>query len=64
MEKHYVCTGGCNGVSPVPGVCGAESCAKHNHDLVECMCTDGMHKDFKTCENCAKICKDDCQAQE
>lgn len=64
MEKHYICTGGCKGVSNNPGVCQAETCIDHNHDLKECMCTDGMHNDFKVCENCAKVCKNDCQAQE
>ena len=43
MSKHYVCTGGCGGVSQVPGVCQAPDCSKHNHQLVECNCTDGKH---------------------
>ncbi len=46
MEKHYICLGGCKGVSPVPGVCGASDCASHNHELVACICTDGMHNNF------------------
>lgn len=46
-EKHYICLGGCRGVSKVPGVCGAPDCALHNHDLVECICIDGLHNDFK-----------------
>lgn len=62
MEKHYVCTGGCKGVSTNPGVCGAENCASHNHDLVECMCADSMHNDFKACEHCGKVCGGTCQA--
>lgn len=61
MDKHYVCTGGCKGVSPSVGTCQAEDCAKHNQDLVECMCTDSMHYDFKPCEKCGKVCGGTCQ---
>ena len=35
------------GVSQTPGVCQAPNCAKHNHELVECNCTDGLHNGFK-----------------
>jgi hypothetical protein len=42
-ETHYICTGGCHGVAPVPGSCGAESCEKHGEPLVACHCTDGKH---------------------
>ncbi len=41
--KHYVCTGGCEGVSEKPGVCQAPGCVKHEHPLIECNCTDGVH---------------------
>ncbi len=47
LEKHYICLGGCRGVSKVPGVCQAPDCASHDHKLVECKCTDGLHNDFK-----------------
>ena len=40
---HYICTGGCQGVSQTPGTCQAESCEKHNHQLVECDCQDSQH---------------------
>lgn len=50
MEKHYICLGGCKGVSPVPGTCQAEDCANHQHELVECNCTDGMHNNFQAAE--------------
>lgn len=40
---HYVCTGGCGGVSETVGACQTEGCAKHNQPLVECNCTDGQH---------------------
>ena len=42
--NHYVCTGGCNGVSEDPNAeCGAEDCAKCKHQLVACNCADGEH---------------------
>ncbi len=47
QEKHYICLGGCRGVSKVPGVCQALDCENHKHELVECNCTDGLHNDFK-----------------
>lgn len=43
MNKHYICTGGCKGVSDKPGVCQTEGCPKHKHQLKECDCTDGKH---------------------
>jgi len=46
-EVHYVCLGGCEGVSEVPGVCQAPECANHDHELVVCDCTDGLHNGFK-----------------
>ncbi len=61
MEKHYVCTGGCRGVSNTPGVCQAETCASHGHDLVECMCKDGMHNNFTPCSHCGQMCGGTCQ---
>lgn len=45
-QKHYVCLGGCKGVSEWPGVCQAPDCANHQHELVECDCTDGQHHNF------------------
>lgn len=41
--EHYVCTGGCQGVSDVAGVCQAQSCAHVNQPLQACDCTDGAH---------------------
>lgn len=40
---HYICTGGCGGVSNRPGVCQAKSCPNYGHQLKECDCTDGKH---------------------
>ena len=40
---HYVCTGGCGGVSETPGTCQTEGCPKHEHPLAECNCGDGQH---------------------
>jgi methionine--tRNA ligase beta chain len=47
QEKHYTCLGGCKGVSKNTGVCQAADCADHNHDLVECNCTDDKHFRFQ-----------------
>lgn len=44
---HYICLGGCRGVSEHPGVCQAPDCDNHNHELVPCDCTDDLHHDFK-----------------
>lgn len=33
--SRYVCTGGCGGVSDVPGVCQATTCAKHGQPLTK-----------------------------
>ena len=41
--KHYICTGGCEGVSEKPGVCQDETCPKHDRPLTECDCADGGH---------------------
>lgn len=41
--KHYVCPGGCQGVSETEGVCQAETCPKHGKPLEECECEDGEH---------------------
>lgn len=46
QEEHFVCLGGCKGVSKKPGVCQAPDCVNHNHELVKCDCTDKLHKDF------------------
>jgi hypothetical protein len=40
---HYICDGGCEGVSEVPCNCGAETCTKHGLPLRECSCEDGKH---------------------
>ena len=61
--KHYICTGGCKGVSQNEGVCQSEGCSKHNHQLVECNCTDGMHYDFKACVHCEKLCEGKCDVE-
>lgn len=42
-RQHYICTGGCGGVSDKPGVCQAKDCSKHNHALEPCDCKDGKH---------------------
>lgn len=40
---HYICTGGCKGVSEEQKNCGAEDCSKHDQPLTACDCTDGKH---------------------
>lgn len=40
---HYICTGGCGGVSEVSGVCRSEICPLHGKPLVSCDCIDGKH---------------------
>ena len=40
---HYICTGGCGGVSEVAKTCGAETCPKHGVPLTPCDCADGEH---------------------
>lgn len=47
MEQHYICTGGCGGVSDKPGVCQTEGCADYQKPLRECHCEDGLHEQVK-----------------
>lgn len=46
-EKHYVCLGGCKGVSRIPGTCSDPRCPYHSKELTECDCEDGSHNDFQ-----------------
>ena len=64
MKKHYICLGGCRGVSENPGVCQTAGCEHFGHELVECPCTDGLHNDFKACVNCGTICNGSCSVAE
>ena len=41
--EHYVCTGGCKGVSGKPGVCQEKTCPKYGKPLDRCECADGLH---------------------
>ncbi|MBP7805022.1 MAG: hypothetical protein KA052_02220 [Candidatus Pacebacteria bacterium] len=60
MDTHYVCNGGCNGVSETPGVCGAETCAKAGMPLTPCTCEDHKHDGVMTaCQHCGSLCKAD-----
>lgn len=43
--KHYVCIGGCGGVSDKEGVCEMPTCGNHKKPFVECSCTNGMHNE-------------------
>lgn len=40
---HFICTGGCEGVSEKPGTCQAEDCEKHEQPLTECDCKEAKH---------------------
>jgi len=48
MDSHYVCTGGCGGLSNTPGTCQAETCPKHDQPLTECHCEDTQHTEVMT----------------
>ena len=45
METHYVCTGGCGGVSGTPGNCHTGGCPDYGKPLKECHCENGMHSE-------------------
>ena len=47
MGIHYICKGGCGGVSEIPGACQAADCADYQKPLGECGCTDGLHGQIK-----------------
>lgn len=43
---HYVCTGGCGGVSEnSAATCQMKNCPKHGQPLTQCGCEDGEHGD-------------------
>lgn len=44
IKEHYICRGGCKGVSETPGVCQAEDCPKHGEPFEMCDCPNGWHK--------------------
>lgn len=46
LMEHYVCTGGCEGVSDKPGVCQAKTCRKYLKPLIKCDCEDGKHSEI------------------
>ncbi|MCH8748893.1 YwbE family protein [Patescibacteria group bacterium] len=50
---HYICTGGCEGVSDTPGVCQADDCRKHQHSLQECSCADDKHTEVMAADESA-----------
>lgn len=44
--KHYVCDGGCSGVSlDDDASCQAPDCPKHGQPLQLCTCTDEKHEE-------------------
>jgi hypothetical protein len=46
--SHYVCTGDCQTVSDVPGVCNADYCGKNGQAMTICGCEDNEHEDAAT----------------
>ncbi|MFA6354282.1 MAG: hypothetical protein WCX12_01195 [Candidatus Paceibacterota bacterium] len=43
MLRHYICPGGCEGVSEKQGVCQAKDCERNGEALEECDCQNGAH---------------------
>lgn len=41
---HYICKGGCKGVSDTPGTCQTSDCADFNKELLPCDCVDQLHQ--------------------
>lgn len=46
-KEHYICKGGCQGVSETPGTCGAGDCASYQDELEKCDCADEAHNNFE-----------------
>ena len=40
---HYICTGGCEGVSETPGTCQAQDCEKQGQSMDSCECSEELH---------------------
>lgn len=40
---HYICKGGCKGISEKSGVCQTSNCPHHNQSLEVCDCIDNKH---------------------
>lgn len=64
METHYICKGGCGGMSLHPGTCQAFDCADNGHDLHECACDDGLHASLATLTKGDEVKKDDDEEDE
>jgi hypothetical protein len=41
--RHFICEGGCKGVSEVEGTCQDPNCPDFGKPLLECDCEDGVH---------------------
>lgn len=46
--EHFICTGGCGGISGTSGVCQTQSCPNYGKPLKSCTCNDGEHQELKT----------------
>lgn len=48
---HYVCNGGCKGISDDSEViCQATDCLAYSKPLNQCNCEDGMHEEVNSSE--------------
>jgi hypothetical protein len=45
MTTHFVCTGGCGGVSDEAGTCQMQDCMKYHAPLTACHCQTGKHEE-------------------
>ncbi|TSC77473.1 MAG: hypothetical protein G01um101433_583 [Parcubacteria group bacterium Gr01-1014_33] len=43
IMEHYICKGGCKGVSDTAGVCQTKGCPNYGKPLEKCDCGDGKH---------------------
>lgn len=43
-KEHYICRGGCKGVSEHPGVCQDKECPNYGKPLEMCDCPNDWHK--------------------
>lgn len=41
--EHYICKGGCQGVSDTQGACQNQDCPNYGKSLEECNCMDNKH---------------------
>lgn len=47
--SHYICKGGCKGVSDIPGTCQTDDCVNKGHELEECSCEKNCGVEGSSC---------------